>query len=209
MGSVTGARLAELVRATSRRGEQGYTLVELLVALAIVTILGAVAVRSLVIEPASVHASALEFESMLNATRVLASALAGDPDAADGSTLMLKSGATLAISQDGDRTVLTVYRHRPMRNATLERDDEMAQTFLDGTVALHEPNSSLATPPFGIFIAPSGRVALQATWRAGEQLDAQPPCGSPTQTYFTLVFSRRTYAERYRVSCVDSRFTRE
>jgi type II secretory pathway pseudopilin PulG len=82
-------------------GEFGFTLIELVVFIAIVTILAGTAFATLAQRPAQARSTAIAFAGLVERARALA-ALTGAAEPGDG------SGATIAIVQDGGDTVVSV-----------------------------------------------------------------------------------------------------
>jgi type II secretory pathway pseudopilin PulG len=176
-------------------GEFGFTLIELVVFIAIVTILAGTAFATLAQRPAQARSTAIAFAGLVERARALA-ALTGAAEPGDG------SGATIAIVQDGGDTVATLYRYRPIHGAAqlplIAGDTPSLRT--STTLDLVQVDTRIA-PPFALFFSPSGHVSVQAGYRmdSGVTLASEPAC--PLETGIVIAFIDGVHDQAYPLSC--------
>lgn len=188
--------------------EAGYTLIETLVVVAMIAILVGAGAESLTEQPAQLSTAIAQFSAMLDETRALAAANAGQINVGDGTSVAASTGATLWVAPDPadpNYTVATLYWYRPIKDNPCGGCVEPAR----GTPALRLHVGVLVTTSqgetsnaFAIFIAPSSHlsVATQEFWGPGQgALFPEPPCNAEhgPELVFTLMANRITK----RLSC--------
>lgn len=178
---------------TDATAERGFTLLEVMLTVAILVALTAGAFETLAARPAQTRSTAVAFAGLIAQARSLASIDAGD--VADG------TGASIGVVRDGDAYVATVYRFRPVAGGPPPELAANVAPFRTRTPVLLAAGNGVVEPPFAIFIAPSGHASALAgfTFGAGAPLRAEPGCAA--QTGIGLIFSDAPRAQRFEVSC--------
>jgi prepilin-type N-terminal cleavage/methylation domain-containing protein len=175
-------------------GERGSTLIELVVAIAIVALMAGFAFESLAQRPAQAAATAVAFASLVAEARALA-AITADPAA--GST-----GATIAVVRDGDAYVATLYAYRPVRGALRTPVPAAGTPPLRTSTALAivGGNGRLA-PPFALFFSASGHASARAPYTIGTDapLAQEPAC--PLETGIPIAFIDGVHDQAHPISC--------
>jgi prepilin-type N-terminal cleavage/methylation domain-containing protein len=150
--------------------ERGTTLIELIVVVAIVSLLAGLGCASLAQRPLQARSTAVAFASLVAQARALAAATA-DPAAG-------ASGASIGVTRDGDAYVATLYAYRPVaggRGPVAVADSPPLRTFTKVAIVTA---GGLREPPFALFFASSGHLSAQAPYTIGVDgtLAAEPAC---------------------------------
>jgi len=178
-----------------RRGELGFTLIEMVVLVAIVALIAGLGYAALAQRPAQAHSTAAAFAGLVAEARALA-AITGDA-VATGDT-----GASIAVVRDGDDYVATLYAYRPIHGASqlpvaapntppLRTTTELAIVQAHGAVE----------PPFTLFFSASGHASAQAPFTIGVDapLSVEPAC--PLETGIIIAFIDGVHDQAHPVSC--------
>ncbi len=175
--------------------ERGFTLVELLVTVAIVILVAGLAFESLAARPAQTRATAVAFAQLIAQARALAATSAGSGVAAG-------SGATIGVVRTGSGVTATLYAFRPMSAAADQPVRAANAPPLQTTtpVAL-EIGGALLEPPFALFFSASGDASAAAPFTVGVDapLSAEPPCS--VATGIVLEFGAGQQSQAYALSC--------
>lgn len=173
--------------------EGGFTLIELVVTVALLFMIAGSAYESLAQHPAQVRTSAVTFAGLIADARSLAAVTAG-PDSA--------GGASIGVVRDGDTYVATVYTYRPVLGAGRQPEPQRNLPPLRTPVAIELGGGTDVTPPpFAIFIGASGHASAKAGFRIGATaaLAAEPVCRS--ELGIVIVFSDGKSVGRHSLSC--------
>jgi prepilin-type N-terminal cleavage/methylation domain-containing protein len=176
--------------------QSGYTLIELLIVVAMITTLIAVGVETLGQQPAQLSSSIQQFSAMVDETRALALANAGQLGVGDGTSVAAATGATLWVQPDPtdpNYTIATLYWYRPILQNPLgggvQIDGSRPPLRLRVSVAASIPPSAAASS-FAIFIAPSGHLSAISgnSWNPvnGSPISSEPACDSANQPQLTF-----------------------
>jgi prepilin-type N-terminal cleavage/methylation domain-containing protein len=181
----------------SPSSEFGFTLIELVVTVAIVALAAGLACEGLAERPAQAHVTAVAFAGLVREARALA-AVTADP-AAGG------TGATIGVVRDGDRYVATLYAYRPILGAArapVAVADAPLQTAT--ALALLSPTAT-AEPPFALFFSSSGHASAQSAFTVGvtPPLATEPAC--PLQSGIVIAFRDGVHDQAHSVSCEMAR----
>jgi type II secretory pathway pseudopilin PulG len=191
--------LAPTEAAGPARGERGSTLIELTVAIAIVTLVAGAGFESLAQRPAQARSTAAAFAGLVTEARALA-AVTGDPTTGNG------SGASIAVVRDGDDYVATLYAYRPIRGAANGPVKASNTPPLRTTteLAIVGPGGRLA-PPFALFFSVSGHASAQAAYALGADapLAVEPAC--VLDTGIVIAFIDGVHDQAHRISCEMAR----
>ena len=177
----------------SPRSELGFTLIELVVTVAIVALAAGLGYEGLAERPAQAHATAVAFAGLVREARALA-AVTADP-AAGG------TGATIGVVRDGNRYVATLYAYRPILGAA-RAPVAVAEAPLQTATAVELVSpTATAEPPFALFFSSSGHASAQSAFTVGitPPLAAEPLC-SP-QAGIVIAFRDGVHDQAHPVSC--------
>lgn len=168
-------------------GEDGYTLIELMVVVAMIAVLTTVGIESLSQHPAELNSAVQQFSLKLDEARGLALANGGRLISVNGTAAVADVGATLSVSQDpvdATYSVVTVNWFRPIRGSSVAGNIEPDTS----TPALRLRAAIIATVPgdgtsrnFSIFLSPSGHlsVATDNVWKLNSgPLSSEPVCNA-------------------------------
>lgn len=171
--------------------EGGFTLVEIVVVVALLLVLGGSAFEALAQQPAQAHATAVRFAALVAQARSLA---AVNGNAAPG-------GATIGVERDGEDYVATLYANRPILGAKYPLAREPAPALRTTTAIGLSANGAPSTAPFALFFSASGHADAAPGFhvRMSAPLAAEPPC--PLATGIVVVFSDATQTQAHAISC--------
>ncbi len=176
------------------RGECGMTLIELVVAVAIVAIAAGSCYEGLAQRPAQARTTAEAFGGLVREARTLA-AVTGDP-------LSGGTGASISVVRNGDKYIATLYAYRPIAGAAT------APVRAVNTPPLQTPTElaiadagELIEAPFALFFSASGHVSAAGGFTIGTSapLAAEPPC--PLRTGIIIAFIDGVHDQAYVLSC--------
>ena len=179
---------------------RGFTLVDAIVAMAILSIVLLIAASSLAQRPAEAHTTALELQSAVVYTRSLAQTAAGIGNPSG-------TGATLAVlPEPSGGTTVTVYRGRPIGGTTVwpALDEHFAEIRTHAKIRLSGAGVTHADPPFAVLVSSSGIASIAQNFdmrTAATRLAADPGC--PAGTSAVLSVDSGTQLENHRLSCLD------
>ena len=180
---------------------RGFTLLETLVAIAIVSLAALAASPLFATRAADRHLAARSLQSALAETRALAEANAA-------TTLAAAGGATLVVEPllAGSSTRLTVYRSRPISGTSpLERDLGFPSRSVP--VSITVPGLTRAGEAFSIFVSSSGYASVAANYAYDpsrpQTLANDPGCNDDG---LTITVSDDTGTETHPFACRGARF---
>ena len=183
------------------RDERGFTLIDAIVAVALVSIALLLGAATLSHRPAEAHATALELQSAVVYTRSLA-ATNGDVTSPSG------TGATLAVvPQAGGGSTVEVYRGRPIAGTTVwpSADEHFTPIRTHSKIELAGIGVTHATPPFAVLVSSSGIASVVQDFdmsaHQGRTLGADPGC--PGGAFTEVSIDSGSQLEKHRLSCVD------
>jgi prepilin-type N-terminal cleavage/methylation domain-containing protein len=194
-------------------GEAGYSLIELMVVVAMIATLTAVSTELLAQRPAELGSAVQQFALKLDETRALALANAGRLDAANGTEAAAGGGATLWVRpdpNDANYSVVSVFWYRPIIQSStrgfLIADALSEPLRIHGSVSVTVPGDGTDTA-FAVFVAPSGHlsVATNSKWRFNSgPLGVEPLCdvANPPQ----VKIEERGNSKIGTLVCSDARF---
>jgi prepilin-type N-terminal cleavage/methylation domain-containing protein len=182
-------------RAESGFAERGFTLIEMVVLVAIVSLVAGFGYAALAQRPAQARTSATAFAGLVSEANALA-AITDDAGAGAG------SGATIGVVRDGDQYVATLYMYRPILGAKhLPSASPHAPPLRTTTdIAITQGGRSLE-PPFALFISPAGHASVQVPFTVGidASLAAEPAC--PLPTGILIAFIDGVHNQAHALSC--------
>jgi hypothetical protein len=175
-----------------RRGERGFALLDVTIALAIAGLFALLALAGLARSALRVHAAAVAFEALM--ARVEAAAMAR---AERGAGAPATSGLTLTARASATGTTVEVYQGRPQPGATLPltREPAIPPLTLDVT---------LEGTPFSIFVGGAGSLSAQPGYDAAsnaQALASEPPC--PPDGTIEVVFRDAFRSETAEFACAN------
>ncbi len=183
---------------SGRRGERGFTLVEMVVTVGLLLVIGGSAYASLAQRPAQAHATAVGLRAFVEEARSLAAVTGA---AATGGN----SGATIGFTRDGDTYVATLYAYRPIAGTTAPVAQPNTPPFRTRTaIALNLAGRDIE-PPFAIFFSVSGHAGAQAGFSVDR---SPPPAVEPAcslSTGIVLSFDDTHQTQLHAISCEMAR----
>ena len=179
--------------------ECGFTLIDALVAVALLSLALLLGATSLSRRPAEAHATALALQSAIVYTRSLAATNAD-------TTNVSGTGATLAVvPQPSGGETIEVFRGRPIAGTTQwpSPDEHFAPIRTHGTIALSGAGITHADPPFAVLVSTSGLASVVQNFdmssNRGSTLDADPGC--PGGAFADVTIDSGSQQETHRLSC--------
>lgn len=170
--------------------QRGFTLLELLVALAIFSILVLLGVSTLATRPGEARAAALGFQALLR------DAHATSQNNGDASRPLGGTGATIAVSELNGETVLQLYRDRQVAVAA-GADLVTRIPPLRTHASLRLINMKIA-PPFLLEFSPTGFISVTSATSSG---GSGPKMNCLTNGVI-VEFSSSTRSERHTLNCL-------
>jgi prepilin-type N-terminal cleavage/methylation domain-containing protein len=198
MDALSGRVATGAAPCAGRSDERGLTLIEVVVAAALVVLVAAFGAASLSARPAQAAMSALTFAGLVREARALAAVTA------DGSA-QAGSGATIGVTSDASGSVATLYAYRPIQGA-LHEPVAVARAPLRSAASLAIVDGGvLRGPPFALFFSPSGHVSSGIPYTVGVDapLAAEPAC--PLQTGIVIAFRDGAHDQAHALSCAMAR----
>ena len=162
--------------------QSGFTLVELLIVVALLAILAALGASSLAAHTGRERAAALVFNAELNEARSLA-AISGN-------------GATVFVAPLSSGSLLTVFAGRPSIAAPGLAPDRGNPALVVPTGIALSIDGSAFYPTFALFVSSSGSVSALADYTVRQALAhplaAEPPCDASVPNYLTVALAYAT-----------------
>jgi len=181
-----------------RRGERGFTLLDVAIALAIAGLCSLLAIAGFARAALRAHAAAVTFDALM--ARVEAAAMTR---AARGAAASAASGLTLTARAVAGGTLVTVYQGRPQPGVALPLSPEPAIAPVSLDVAVDGT-------PFSIFVGGAGSLSVQPGFDAAtnaQTLGNEPPC--PRGGTVNVVFRDGFRSETAEFACANGqRLTR-
>ncbi len=138
----------------SAREQRGFTLIEILIAFALLSMFVLLGVSTLATRPGEARAAALGFQALLRDAHVT-SQNNGDVSQPTGGM-----GATIAVSESNGETVLQLYRNRSVgADGASGSDTTVPPLRTHASLRLISTN---VDPPFALRIAPTGFITIRA-----------------------------------------------
>jgi prepilin-type N-terminal cleavage/methylation domain-containing protein len=180
----------------ARRGERGFSLVEVILVVGIVALIAGLSAATLRQRPAQARTTALAFAELVAQARALAAVSATG-------TLAGGSGATIAVTRDASGSyIATLYAFRPAAGAAQQPvRDPRALPLRTATAIDIVTGGTRSGPPFALFFSASGAAGAAVPYTVGVDapLAAQPVC--PAQTGIVLAFDDGVHTHGYALSC--------
>ncbi len=167
--------------------EDGFTLLETLVVVALIALVAGIGVESLAQRPAQARSAAIAFAALVDEARTRA-ALSAD-------------GASIGVTNDDGTSIATIYAGRPMRGAAVPEVVAQTAPLRTPTTLTLVVGAATLAPPFALFFSPAGHVSALGPYRLGTDapLAQEPDC--PPASEITLGFVDGVHDQRYRLSC--------
>jgi hypothetical protein len=175
-----------------RRGERGFALLDVTLALAITALFALLAIAGFARAALRVHAAALTFDALM--ARVEAAAMSR---AVRDAGVAAGSGLTLTARATASGTVVEVYQGRPQPGVALPLAREL-------TIAPLSLDVTLAGTPFSIFIGGAGSLSARPGYDAAsstQTLATEPAC--PPGGSVEIVFRDALRSETQAFACAD------
>jgi prepilin-type N-terminal cleavage/methylation domain-containing protein len=151
----------------SSSGQRGFTLLEVMLAVGIMTVLSLALFAFSTRRHGDIHTAALEFQAIVSAARAVAASTNEGPG---------NSGATIQVRRESGETTVSIFRYRPLAEAAAKPLPETGAPVLRTPAEIRLGDATT----FAVFISSSGHSAAQPDYdlATGGALATEPACDS-------------------------------
>lgn len=177
--------------------EAGLSLIELVVAVAIIALAAGMAFESLAARPAQARTTAAAFAELIAEARALAAVTTATTPGGG-------SGATIAVVRDATGFTATLYAYRPIAGAARQPQRAATPPLHAMTEIALVADAAAVEPPFALFVSAAGHISAQAPFTVGSDAPLAREPGCPPAG-LVIEFADGVHDRAYAVSCEMAR----